>query len=455
MDSGKYGTDYAIAALATPLGESALAVIRCSGVGSVETLAKLTDRQAELAASRGYSLHYCALRRPDGALLDRVMVAVYRAPKSYTGEDSAEIFCHGSIPGIRAILSTLYANGFREARGGEFTVRAFLNGKMDLSRAEAVGEIIKARTFAAQQLAVGRLEGSVERHIDLLKQRLVRLMAAVSIQLDYPDDEVGEIQIDRSEVAAVRQGIAELAASYKAGRLYQEGVVVALAGRTNAGKSSLFNALLREDRSIVSDIHGTTRDYIEASAVLGDIPARLYDTAGLRAIDEAIESEGIRRTRQVIERADVILYLVDGTAGLAPEDETEIEALSGRSWLGVWTKSDAAGLKTPPADWVQVSSVEHRGTAALIDALLARFRPILEGRRDASAPVIASDRQFRCLEEAGEALDAFLRGLGAKAPLDAAALDLGVAISRLGEITGEVTSEDILDQMFGNFCVGK
>src|SRR5690606_7626790 len=204
-----------------PLGESALAVIRCSGVGSVETLAKLTDRQAELAASRGYSLHYCALRRPDGALLDRVMVAVYRAPKSYTGEDSAEIFCPGSIPGIRAILSTLYANGFREARGGEFTVRAFLNGKMDLSRAEAVGEIIKARTFAAQQLAVGRLEGSVERHIDLLKQRLVRLMAAVSIQLDYPDDEVGEIQIDRSEVVAVRQGIAELAASYKAGRLYQ------------------------------------------------------------------------------------------------------------------------------------------------------------------------------------------------------------------------------------------
>ena len=285
-----------IAALATPLGQSALAVVRTSGPGCIEHLAGLFSRPAALKTAVGHTMVHGSLIDPAAAgqsresQVDEVLLGVFRGPKSYTGEDMVEIYCHGSIPGIDRIFALLFAAGFRQAEGGEFTLRAFLNGKLDLTRAEAVQEIVSARSRIGQSLALHRLGGAVVNRINGLKTELVRLMAMVSIQLDYPDDEIDAITLPPETIAAIGEGLARLAATYSIGRSYQQGVRITLAGRTNAGKSSLFNALVREERAMVSEIHGTTRDYLEAPFVILGIPVRLFDTAGLREVEEVLES---------------------------------------------------------------------------------------------------------------------------------------------------------------------
>ena len=270
----------------------------------------------------GGRLKRATLVDPDtGQPVDDVVIAVFRGPHSYTGEDVAEISCHGSIPGIRRILDILFRNGFRPADPGEFTQRAFFAGKIDLTRAEAVQEIVGSQTAVGHEMALSRLGGSVETAVRGITDDLVQIMARVAIQLDYPEEETGEIPIDPETVAAARAQLRALADSYRTGRLYQEGATVAIAGRTNAGKSSLFNAFLKEDRAIVSDIHGTTRDYISSRVDFRGIPVEIYDTAGLRESSETIEEEGMRRTHSVVRGTDIVVYLVDGTIGITPEDD--------------------------------------------------------------------------------------------------------------------------------------
>ncbi len=456
--------DDCIAALATPLGESALAVIRTSGPGCIEALAACTSSPSTILEAPGNTLVYGFIIDPQvqglpgGAIseqVDQVMFGVYRAPRSYTGEDSVEIFCHGSVPGIDRILQVLFSQGFRQAGGGEFTLRAFMNGKMDLTRAEAVQEIVSARTQTAQAMALHRLGGSVENRINELKSDLVKVMAGISVQLDYPEDEIGDVPMDVPMVDRAISGLQALAATYQTGRLYQEGVVIALAGRTNAGKSSLFNLFLKEDRSIVSDIHGTTRDYIESVMAIGGIPVRLFDTAGLRNIDETIESEGIRRTGQVVSRADLVLYLVDGTLGLEPEDEEHLANLTSRPHIRIWNKADAGDCKPRPEGWVALSTFTTEGFDLLHREILSLLGPGGVTGVHSGDIIIDSPRQKRCLEDAVAALLHLKEGMLAAMPLDVLALDLQTALNSLGEITGEVTREDILDAMFSGFCVGK
>jgi tRNA modification GTPase len=459
--------DDPIAALATPLGESALAIIRVSGSGSIERLAAGFSRPETLRDSPGNRILYGWLRR-EGENIDEVTLGVFRAPKSYTGEDAVEIYCHGSRPGISRILSLLFALGFRQAEPGEFTLRAFLNGKMDLTSAEAVHELVKSRSGKAQSLALHRLSGGVFREIDRVKSLLTDIMAAVSVQLDYPDDELpdegddsGFIAglIDPGLIASARDGLRRLSGTYRSGRLYQEGARVALAGRTNAGKSSLFNAFLREDRSIVSDVHGTTRDYIEAPVDLQGIPVRMFDTAGLRDVDEIIEAEGIRRSGEIIENSSVILYLVDGSESGAADNSFDKSQLGRIDELALpcvrlWTKADLPGAGEVPAGFFPVSAVSGEGLDAVQDEMI-RLLTLGLDRIDEADVVIDSLRQKHLIDDAVDSLETVIASLDDRLPLDIIALDLQNCLRDLGEITGEVSSEDILDRVFSGFCVGK
>jgi len=448
-----YALEEPIAALATPWGTSALAVIRVSGDGCVDKIAALSSRPAALREAAGGSLHHAQLlESPGGGRLDEVVLAVYRAPASYTGEESLEIFCHGSPPGIQAILARLAAAGIRAALPGEFTWRAFMHGKMDLTRAEAVHELVTARTDQARALALNRLGGALERRIESAKQTLLDLVSTVELQLDYPEEDAPDAVLDEEAMAGLRRELAGLAGTAAGGRLYQEGARVALAGATNAGKSALFNLLLRTDRAIVSELHGTTRDYLEAWIALDGLPLLLFDTAGLRRAADPVEAEGIRRSREVIEAADLVLYLVDATAGLTPADQDTLAEL-GRRALLVWNKIDLPGRRTEPRGAAAVSAATGLGLGGLEIEIVRRLRG--QTAYSGQEVVITSRRQKELLDKALAALDRTEQAGREELPLDLLAVELREALTALGEITGEVTSEDVLAAMFGRFCVGK
>ncbi len=471
-----------IYALATPYGRSALAVLRVSGEGCLEVLAPAFSRPASLADCAGNTLLYGRIYdrsatpggQPPATLkgelpatperdahvrtIDEVMLAVYRAPKSYTGEDSVEIMCHGSPAGIERIIGVLADLGMRPAEAGEFTRRAFLGGKLDLTQAEAIQELVEAETGTAHALALNRLSGGLSRRIESAKQRVLDLTAAVAIQLDYAEEDTGIVELPVGEVEALQSELQVLADSFRIGRVFREGASIALAGRTNAGKSSLFNLLLREDRAIVSAEAGTTRDYLEARLDIEGVPVRLIDTAGLRLSESEIESEGMRRSRQLMENVDLVLYLVDAAEGPNDEDRALIADLEteGRCVV-VYTKRDllpggysASQQQEAPT---LVSSVSGEGLGDLHAVLVRRLVP--GEHTDTEAVVIDSRRHRDLLLQAIAALNDVQSGLAAGTALDLVAVDLREALQSLGEITGEVASSEILERMFGSFCVGK
>ncbi|WP_319562777.1 tRNA uridine-5-carboxymethylaminomethyl(34) synthesis GTPase MnmE [Marispirochaeta sp.] len=452
MNPISYDTNDPVVALASPWGESAVAVLRASGKGSLSLLAGCFSRPEALASAASHTLVHGILRNPQtGEAVDEIVCAVYRDGRGYTGEEAVEIFAHGSMPGIQLILETLRSRGFRDARPGEFTLRAFLNGRMDLTRAEAVREIISSRSRAAHGMALHRLEGSIFRRIDTFKSDIRKLLAAVEIQLDYPEDEVPSAELIRKDdIIRVKKELETLASTFSIGRLYQEGARVALSGRTNAGKSSLFNLFVKEDRSIVSDLHGTTRDFVHEQLSIRGIPVTLYDTAGLREAEtgDAVEREGIRRSGLVTREADLILYLVDGSIGL---QSGEIEGIDPQESILLWNKADIAGQKAPEG-FLPISAVTGEGFTPLEEEICRR----LSGTEPAAdEAVIDSVRQRDLLLQGSAALTQVLAGVEEGMPLDAVAVDLRDALDALGEITGEVTSADVLEDMFSRFCVGK
>jgi tRNA modification GTPase len=353
---------------------------------------------------------------------------------------------------LKKTLSLLYEIGFRQANPGEFTLRAFLNGKMDLTRAEAVNEIIRAKSDKARKLAMHRLSGGIEKIIDSFITRLIDFLSSVEVMIDYPDDAYEHHELDPSLLSVLKTEVANLLASYRAGRLYQEGATVALAGCTNCGKSTLFNLMLKEDRSIVSEFHGTTRDFIEGTITVGGIPIRLYDTAGLRLAEHPVEAEGIRRTARIIGSADVIIYLIDGSQGLTKEDRTFFKKEPESRLLKVWNKSDL-NRQQMPEGFIPLCALSGQGLPKLEKALL----DLLLGQSplETDSPVIDSLRQKQHLEIALNALERAEQACKNRISLDLLAEDVKHALDALGKITGEVTSEDLLKAMFAKFCVGK
>ncbi|MDC7127186.1 MAG: tRNA uridine-5-carboxymethylaminomethyl(34) synthesis GTPase MnmE [Spirochaetales bacterium] len=453
-----YNTDECIATLATGWEESAIAVIRTSGSGSITLASKVFSAPKKLLQAEGNTIVYGYIIDPDsGDRVDEVLIAVFKAPKSYTGEDSVEIFGHGGIPAVSGILTALKKAGFRDAAPGEFTMRAFINGKLDLTRAEAVHEIVTAKTKRAHSLAINRLSGALENRIDTIKTSILNILSKVELLLDYPDDEldgqISEYPLTSEEIKSTIIEVDKLAESFKTGKVFREGVPVALAGKTNAGKSSLFNMLLKEDRAIVSEIHGTTRDYIESWITVGGIPLRLFDTAGLRDSENPVEAEGIKRSGEVISGAGIVLYLVDSTEGLTDDDLRNIASFSSNEKLvKIWSKSDSDKSRELPEGFIAVSSVTGEGFSLMEKAL---SEAALGQKGIGDSVVVDSLRQHELLVRASEALNASLGAAVNYEPIDAVAMELKDALDALGEITGEVSSADILDNIFSNFCLGK
>jgi tRNA modification GTPase len=383
--------------------------------------------------------------------VDEVMLAVYRAPRSYTGEDSAEIISHGSIPVIQRLLSLLTRSGFRPAGPGEFTQRAFLNGRMDLTRAEAVNEIVRARTDRARALALQRLSGAIESRVRAAREGLVDLRAGLEVAIDYPEDQ-HEGGLDHQGALDRTISLLEgLTRTYRQGRIYQEGASVAIAGATNSGKSSLFNAILRQERAIVSDVHGTTRDWLEGTVSLEGIPVRLFDTAGLRRTSDPLEVEGMRRTGQVLESADCVIYIVDSTRGLDDEDRAFLSRRSGVPLVRAWNKVDLPESRSAPEGFMPLSATTGHG----LEKLETEVAATLGSPAESGEPLIDSVRQRdligRALAALGRLREARARGVSA----DLLAVDLADAMDALGEITGEITTAEVLERMFAAFCVGK
>jgi tRNA modification GTPase len=461
MASSYLDTDDDIAALATPQGQGALAVVRVSGPGSLARMARAFSRPDALLAAPGHTAVVGHVLGADGLAVDEAVLLVFRGPASYTGQDGIDLSCHGGLASAARVLAALEAAGFRPALPGEFTFRAFAGGKMDLARAEAVGELVAARTVAAQADALARLSGGLSKELEAIKTELVRLAAACALRLDYGDDEAPEgFEAELPTLEACRKSCNDLAATFTVGRLLQDGASIAAAGRTNAGKSSLFNRLLREERAIVSEVHGTTRDYVEAALDLDGIPVRLLDTAGVRQTDDPVEAEGVRRSRLVASGADLVLYVVDAIVGLFPEDESFLNAHPDA--LRVWNKVDSPRAFPAPPGWLAVSAETGAGEPALITAikaaLLGRAGLTVSGDTSVAGPGgarISNARQKAALTKAAEALGDAQEAIKAGESLDMVAVDLSGALSALGEITGETTPEDILDSLFSNFCVGK
>ncbi len=455
MDS-PYIVDDLIAAPATPRGRSALAIVRSSGPQCIEVFSNIFSHPEILIDSSGNRIHHGWLVDENKIYIDEVMVSIFRAPFSYTGQDSVEVSCHGGPVVIDRVMVLFRSIGFRDSSPGEFTFRAFFFGKMDLIKAEAVNEIINARTDKARALAISRLAGSVGACVEEAKHTVKHQLAVASLALDYPEDETESIPFDYAALREARLSLEQMIGTWQTSRLYQDGVRIALAGPANAGKSTLFNLFLKEERSIVTEIPGTTRDWVEAWTALDDIPLRLVDTAGLRCdSDDPIELEGIRRTRDIISASDFTIVLVDGCVGAAAAENFYDEECVNlhndqHKLIRVWNKADEA--PNAPDGWIALSALRGSGFSKLAGVLRTR---ILDsgGAVDENTPIIDSIRQKKLLERSVKALKQFESN--EMIPVDLKSEDLQEALNALGEMTGEVNRADILALMFSEFCVGK
>lgn len=454
-----------IAAIATPPGIGGVGLIRISGPAA-EGIARRLFRPLPPADLLSHHLYHGEIVSPEaGAVLDEVLIAFLKGPRSYTGEDTLEISCHGGPLILRTVLEEVLRAGARPAERGEFTKRAFLNDRLDLSQAEAVLDIITAQTRPGLAAAVGRLQGKLSGRVEAIRSEIIDLLAGIEAAIDFSEEDgVGATPGDAlPRIQEIIDRIAALAATYRQGRIYREGIGVIIAGRTNVGKSSLLNRLLGEKRAIVTSIPGTTRDFIEETVDLGGIPVRLTDTAGLRPPENTIEKEGIDLVWQRLETADAVLVLLDGSADLTADDRELLAKMTAKPLLPVLNKSDLPprleeeSLKgflpegTPPA--IRISAKYGNGidrlTAALRDLVLAT------PAEESSEAMIAHLHQKTALEKAAAGLVRARDGLQGGLPPELVAQEVREALDALGEITGRTTPEEVLDRIFANFCIGK
>jgi len=445
-----------ICALATPPGTGGLGVIRISGPAAFAIVDRATWRpnHTPCAGWAGYTLHRADIVHPTGEVIDDVLLAVFHAPRSYTGEDLVEISAHGGPIPLRQILGRLMQCGARSARPGEFTQRAFMNGKMDLAQAEAVGDIIAARTEQAHRLARRQSEGRLSVAVTEIREIVLGVLARIEASIDFPED-VGELDTDAclSELTSAERRVEALLATADQGILYREGLKVVLAGRPNVGKSSLLNALLRADRAIVTAVPGTTRDVIEETLNLRGIPLRAVDTAGLRETEDEVERIGVARTRASLADADIALLILDATAGETKEDVVLRAELAGRPHIVVWNKWDLKPEADPPAEGIVVSAVTGWNLVALEDALADMA---LGGHAaDTEDTFVTHVRHKQALESALIHLEEARATLAAALPADFLSIDVRGVLSALGEITGETAGEDVISEIFSRFCIGK
>ncbi len=458
----KYNPDEPIVAIATALVPSAIGIVRTSGKNCIELVSKVFSRPKALLNASGNTLVYGWIENPanKNSKIDEVMLGVYKAPRSFTGEDMVEIFCHGGVSVVTSIFNLLLANGFRKAERGEFTFRAYINGKSDLTKAEAVQEIIDSKTVASQIRAAGRLSGNLFEQIDFIKKSILDTLGNIEVEIEYPEDEENiSDSFDSSLLEDAKRRLTDLANSWKAEKLYQDGARVVLCGKTNAGKSSLFNALLKEERAIVSNIEGTTRDWLECFADFAGIPVRLFDTAGLRKTDDLIEAKGVERAKDLSNEADVLLYLVDSSVGLSSEDYDFINQQKSIPTILVLNKCDTCKIDATKlkGSWNCVVQISAKQGIGIQELVLKVQNILLNGETSEREQVgLGSARQKKSVEETLERINHALEiTKDSSYGLDAVVQDLEDALASLGEVTGEVSPDDVLENIFSRFCVGK
>ena len=456
-----FGVEDTIAAVATPLGEGGVGIVRVSGRDAVAVVARVFDGKRSLEEVGTHRLvHGTIVDR--GETIDEVLVGVMKGPRSYTGEDVVEVGCHGGAFVVRRVLETVLRAGARVAERGEFTRRAFLSGKMDLMQAEAVLDMVRAKGERGRRAAFGQLGGRLSERISGVRDRLRECLVLLEISLDFSEEDWEGVERDR--LGEVLEGevaeIGTLCASFREGRLVREGVRAVLVGKPNVGKSSVLNALLGEERAIVTPMPGTTRDTVEEWLDVDGMGFRVIDTAGLRDGGDEVEMEGVRRTRLRMEDGDLLMVVVDGSSGLEEEDAGVERATAGRTRIVVVNKCDLGrGVEDGElrgmfgrTERVEMSAKEGWGLGELREAMR---RAAETGEMGENGTTVTRLRHAECLRRAEEAGRSALRALTEGLSFEYPAFDVREALDALGEMAGETTSEEILDRIFGEFCIGK
>lgn len=459
-----------IAAISTAPGEGAIGIIRLSGSRSLSILSSIfrTSSDSPLNQYSSHKLYYGHIIDDTGISLDEVLAVYMKAPKTYTREDIVEIHCHGGTSALQQVLQVVLKKGARPAEPGEFTLLAFLNGRLDLTQAEAVMDVIQAKTRKSLICASDQLGGRLGRNIEELKNRLVKLTAHLEAYIDFPEEEIPQFDFYgfRNQASDLIDELETLIGTYSRGRILREGAAVAIIGRPNVGKSSLLNMLLAEERAIVTDMPGTTRDTIEESINVEGLPVRLIDTAGIRQCHNLAESEGVKRSREVMKKADVVLLVLDRSRPLHDSDLELIKMLKGRKALIVLNKKDlssafsltCSGLSKTcsgrfQADFIEISALKSEGIADLKSEIR---NLIIEDPSATEGATITRIRHKTSLEKALQGLSAFISGLKqSNTPPEILALDLREALDGLDQILGVTTADDILNVIFKDFCIGK
>lgn len=458
--------DDTISAIATAIGEGGIGIIRISGSKAMAIAGKLFISKSGKTVDSllSHQVMYGHIIDPaSGETVDEAILLSMRAPRSYTCEDVVEIHCHGGPVPLKRILDLTLVQGARLAEPGEFTKRAFLNGRLDLAQAEAVIDIIRSKTDASLKVAVGNLSGQLSEQVRALRHAVLRMIAQLEAAIDFPEEDIEEAAAaDVAQlIAEAKSRLTTLLATAQTGRILREGLATVIIGKPNVGKSSLLNALLREKRAIVTDIPGTTRDIIEEYVNIGGIPLKIIDTAGIRDTADVVEKIGVERAKALVEQADLILLLLDSSAPLSPEDRAVLELLPGKQAIVLINKSDLpARLETEEVEKytggrlvLKISVAREEGLAALEQAIVDM---VYGGQvSPGEAAFVNNVRHSAALRAALERLNDAEATIEAGMPSDCIVVDLREAWEKLGEVTGDTVGEDIIDQIFTQFCIGK
>ncbi|MCR5034456.1 MAG: tRNA uridine-5-carboxymethylaminomethyl(34) synthesis GTPase MnmE [Clostridia bacterium] len=450
-----------IAAISTAYGEGGIGIIRISGPEALGILRRVFVCKSNIASRR---MAFGRIVDPDTAeVIDEVLAVYMKGPTTYTGEDVAEINCHGSVVSLRKALALVLRQGARMAEPGEFTKRAFLNGRMDLSQAEAVIDVIKAKADASYEAALSQMEGALSRRVREIRARILDVLVDLTVNIDYPDEDIEQLTYEKllSDLEDVEDDVDTLLATAGAGRMIKEGIRVAIIGKPNVGKSSLMNCLLRQSRAIVTEIPGTTRDTIEEAVSIRNIPVYLIDTAGIRQTNDLVEMIGIERTKDAFNKADLIVVIVDASTPLTGEDRDILGRLSGRRSLVLLNKTDLGNAVTPRdiadissnSDVIKTCLVAGEGVEEIEDKIEALVYGGQLSQKD--SVMVNNVRHEELLRKAKQALsDASVITENGEA-LDIIEIDIREAYDYLGEIIGETVSDEVLDEVFSRFCLGK
>ncbi|PSL45937.1 tRNA modification GTPase trmE [Salsuginibacillus halophilus] len=453
-----------IAAISTPAGEGAIAIVRLSGSDAVTIGDQVFQGKTTLAQADTHTINYGHLIEPETSdVVEEVMVSVLRAPKTFTKEDIIEINCHGGVVSVNKVLDLVLSSGARLADPGEFTKRAFLNGRIDLSQAEGVMDLIRAKTDRAMNVAVSQVQGRLAEQVRGLRQELLETVANVEVNIDYPEYDADTVTLEllKEKGGAVKDEIDQLLRTAKQGKILREGIATAIIGRPNVGKSSLMNSFVHENKAIVTEIPGTTRDVLEEYVNVRGVPLRLIDTAGIRETEDVVEKIGVERSRQVLQDADLVMLVLNAAEPLGDEDRALFEAMKGMNAVIVLNKTDLsqqidenevrelAGSRPV----IATSLLQSEGVEELEDAIAHLFFD--EGVETGDLTYVSNARHIAQLRQARQSIEDALEAADADIPVDMVQIDITRAWEHLGEIVGENAPDHLIDQLFSQFCLGK